>query len=158
MAIALNALVSKMVRQALWRRGFSEPALVTQWASIAGAALAARTAPLRIVFPRRERTGGTLHVKVDGPFAVELQHVAPLVVERVNAYYGFAALDRLALHQAPVQARAERREDSAPADGARPNRPAPQAAVVEIGNRGTGTAVRRRGQGSRAETAERPRR
>ena len=124
MATALNAMVPKMVRQAFWRRGFGEPALVSQWPSVVGAELAGRTAPLKIVFPRRERTRGTLHVRVEGPFAVELQHMAPLIVERLNAYYGYAALAGLALHQAPVAARAP---------------------IVEVEDQGSGPAARSRG-------------
>ncbi len=103
LATALNAMVSKMVRQAFWRRGFSEPALVSQWPSIVGVALAGKTAPLKIVFPRKERMRGILHIRVAGAFAVELQHIAPLIVERLNAYYGYPALAGLALHQAPVE-------------------------------------------------------
>ena len=101
-AIVLNRLVPAMIRQALWRRGFFEPALVTHWDAVVGPELAGRTAPMRIVFPNRERSGGVLHVRVDGAFAVELQHMAPQVVERLNAFCGYAALARLALHQGPV--------------------------------------------------------
>ena len=103
LATALKSLVSKMVRRSFWRRGFDEPTVVTQWPAIVGDALADRTLPLKIVFPRKERTGGTLHVRVEGPFAVELQHLEPLLIARLNAYHGYRALARLALHQAPVR-------------------------------------------------------
>ncbi len=156
MAAALNAMVSKMVRQAFWRRGFSEPALVTQWPSIVGAELARRTVPLKVVFPRKERTRGTLHIKVDGPFAVELQHIAPLVIERLNAYYGYAALQGLALHQAPVEAHPGRQEDGTPADGAGPDRAPPQASIVEIEDRGLRAALRRLERTIRADSDARP--
>lgn len=131
LTIALNGLVSKMVGHAFWRRGFNEPALVTQWAAIVGAELAGRTLPVRIAFQRKDRTGGTLHIKVDGAYAIELQHIAPLVIERLNAYYGYAALDRLALHQAPVEARPGRRtRNAAEDDGPTKNRTKPAVPVA----------------------------
>ncbi len=108
MAVALGGLVPGMIEGALRRRGFTEPALVLQWRSIVGPELADRTSPLRVAFPARKRTGGVLHIRVEGPFAVELQHIAPQVVERLNGFYGYAALDRLALHQAPVAPPTER--------------------------------------------------
>lgn len=147
MATALSGMVSRMVAQAFWRRGFHEPALVSQWPSVVGQALARETAPVRIAFPRGERTGGTLHVRVEGAFALELQHLAPLVIERVNAYYGYAAVGGLALHQAPV-----RRRPAPPSTGrsAEPAGPeigsGPRVAIDGIEDEGLKAALRELGE------------
>ena len=45
----------------------------------------------------------TLIVRVEGAFALELQHLAPIVVERVNAHYGWRCIGKIALRQAPVR-------------------------------------------------------
>ena len=149
-----------MVGHAFWRRGFNDPALVTQWAAIVGAGLAVHTAPVRIAFPRKERTGGTLHVRVDGAYAIELQHIAPLVIERLNAYYGYAALDRLALHQAPVEAPPGRwTRNAGRNDGPTENRtgqPAPTAPIDGIETEGPSAAGRESGGAGRADSAARP--
>ncbi len=49
-------------------------------------------------------------MRVEGGFAIELQHDAPVVIERVNRYFGWRCIGRLALRQGPVpRPRAARR-------------------------------------------------
>jgi hypothetical protein len=100
--VALSALLPRIAGRALRRRGFAEAAIVTDWAAIVGDVLARETVPRKLVFPRGENTGGTLHVLVSGGFSTELQHLAPLVTEKINAYFGYAAVARLTMAQGPV--------------------------------------------------------
>ncbi len=44
-----------------------------------------------------------LTVKVEGAFALELQHLAPQVIDRVNRYIGWRCVGRIALSQGPVR-------------------------------------------------------
>lgn len=81
------------------RQGFAEPALIRGWAEIVGPDLAAQSTPIRLV---RGKDGGTLHVRVSGPLALELQHLQPQVLQRVNGYFGYRAVNRLALRQGPA--------------------------------------------------------
>ena len=52
---------------------------------------------------------GILVLRVEGPAAIEIQHLAPQILERVNRFFGFAAVGRLAIRQAPVVRRARRK-------------------------------------------------
>ena len=52
---------------------------------------------------------------MEGAYATELQHTAPRIVERINGFYGYAAIARLALHQGPVERNAGRRAVPKPA-------------------------------------------
>ena len=54
-----------------------------------------------------EREPGTLVLRVEGPAAIEIQHLADVICERVNRFLGWRAVARLALRQAPLR-RAER--------------------------------------------------
>ena len=45
----------------------------------------------------------TLVVRVESAFALEMQHLAPIVIERVNAHYGWRCIGRLVLKQGPVR-------------------------------------------------------
>lgn len=83
------------------RQGFAEPALIQGWGEIVGPELAAQSSPIRLV-PAKDGNGGTLHVRVSGPLALELQHLQPQVLQRVNGYFGYRAVSRLALRQAPT--------------------------------------------------------
>ena len=95
--------------EVLRRRGFAHGAIVTRWAEIVGAHLAAESAPERLVFRRDEAVGATLHVRAAGALALDLQHLAPIVIERINAFFGFSAVARIALTQGPLPRRKAKR-------------------------------------------------
>ncbi len=46
---------------------------------------------------------GTLVLRVEGPAAIEVQHLANVICERVNRFAGWRAVARLALRQAPLR-------------------------------------------------------
>jgi hypothetical protein len=99
---ALAAMLPKIARPAFGKRGFVEAGVLTDWPVIVGPVLAAETRPMKLTFPRGARTDGTLHIRVTSAFSTELQHLAPLVMERINRYFGYGAVARLTLSQGPV--------------------------------------------------------
>lgn len=110
----LGQRLGRVTGRALGRRGFAQAAIITDWATIVGRPLADHSQPSRIVFPRGERVGGTLHLRVSGAFAPEVQHLAPQIIERINAHFGYGAVARLELHH-----------------GYAPPQPAPRAAETD---------------------------
>ncbi len=96
---AVGAALSPLVRNAFRRQGFAATEVVTRWAAIVGERVARRSLPERVTFPTGKSVGGTLHIRVEGPMATELQHVEPQVIERVNAFYGYPAIANVALKQ-----------------------------------------------------------
>jgi len=135
---ALAAYVPDLVRTAFGRRGFVEAGILTGWPEIAGAAIARWSAPQRLSFPRKGGDGATLHVTVAGGYATELQHLAPVVIERVNRFFGYRAVARLALTQGAVAAPA----DAAPPGGA----PGPPPAIENIEDEALRAALARLAQ------------
>lgn len=97
--------LNKIVRRAFGRQGFAEPGVLLRWPEIVGETLARFSLPERLAFPQGERSQGTLHLKVDGQFALELQHLEPLIIERINAFFGYGAVARIAILQAPIPER-----------------------------------------------------
>ncbi len=80
---------------------------------------------MKLEWPRRARRDaegrpepGTLVVRVEGAFALELQHLAPVVIQRVNAHYGWACVGKLVLRQDRLH-RAPRRKPAPPLDPVR---------------------------------------
>ncbi|MGA8358985.1 MAG: DciA family protein, partial [Xanthobacteraceae bacterium] len=67
---------------------------------------AAHSEPMRIQWTRPadgdEREPGTLVLRVEGPAAIEIQHLGDVICERVNRFLGWRAVARLALRQAPL--------------------------------------------------------
>lgn len=112
---AIAANVERITRRSLGRRGFAEASVIADWPAIVGAALAEQVCPLRIAFQRGERGGGTVHVRVaSGALATELQHLAPLVIERINGHFGYSAVARLAVTQGPLPQRRQRKPPVTP--------------------------------------------
>ena len=106
-ARAVSELVPGVSGAAFRRFGFMQNAVVARWAEIVGEQYARYSTPESIAFPVGKKSGGTLKVCVTGAFAPMLKHVEPQVIERVNRYFGYAAIDRLALRHGdlPVQRR-----------------------------------------------------
>lgn len=100
--VALAAEVPAIAKQALGKKGFAEAGLFTHWAEIAGAALAASSLPIKLSFPKGGREDGTLTVRCGGPAALELQHLAPSVLERINSHFGYRAVSRLKIEQGDI--------------------------------------------------------
>lgn len=118
----LADIVARPLSEALQRAGFAATEVVTRWDEIVGTDLARRTAPIRIAWPRRapaaagEQEPGTLHVRVEAPFALEVQHLMPVIIDRVNAFFGWRCVAALRLSQVPLARRAKAPAMNAPPD------------------------------------------
>ena len=99
------ALLPKLTKKALGKHGFSSAGLIERWDSIVGGDLAGLCRPEKLSFPVGKRDGGTLRVRADGGAALELQHLAPQIVERINVFLGYRAVAQLKLVNGPVAAR-----------------------------------------------------
>lgn len=91
--------------RAFRRYGFSQREIVARWPDIVGPALADCSLPERLTFPRDEKRGGSLYIRVQGSMAPELQHFEPMVIERINSYYGYQAVERFVYRHGPVPIR-----------------------------------------------------
>jgi hypothetical protein len=110
----LRELLGKLVGNAFARQGFASAELVTRWDDIVGHEIAAHSEPIKLQWPRgvhrehadgEDSEAGTLVLRVEGPAAIEIQHLAALICERVNRFLGWRAVGRLALRQAPLRRR-----------------------------------------------------
>ncbi|OSQ39452.1 DUF721 domain-containing protein [Thalassospira mesophila] len=105
----LAPLVSNLTRPLVRKRGFFQAEILLHWGEIVGPALEDCTAPIRYSQPRGENAGGgTLVVRVSGPMALELQHRMPQIIDRVNTYFGYRAVERIKMMQGDIS-RPERR-------------------------------------------------
>ena len=73
-------------------------------AEIVGPRYASVSAPEMIRFPHGKKSGGVLTLVVEGAHAPMMQHVAPTIVERVNQFFGYPAVERVSFRQGLVQA------------------------------------------------------
>lgn len=114
----LSALLGQTISDVFAKQGFASRELVTRWADIAGAHVAAHSEPLKIQWPRpvegQPTEPATLVLRVEGPMALEIQHTSDVILERVNRFLGWNAIGRIALRQAPLSRRPVRNVRKAP--------------------------------------------
>lgn len=109
-AAPLADLVGKTVGDAFARQGFAAVEIVTHWEEIVGSELARRSEPVKLIWPRREDpdSTGVLQIRVEGAYALEIQHLQPVITERVNRYFGWRCVGKIAIRQGPVLPRKKR--------------------------------------------------
>src|SRR5215212_1520726 len=105
------------------RFGFVQASIVSRWAEIVGERYAKASSPESIRFPTGRKTAGVMTLLVDGAHAPLIQHLTPLIIERVNRFFGYAAIDRIVFKQGKP-----------PTPPARPERPQLRAVPKELGD------------------------
>ncbi|KAA0124408.1 DUF721 domain-containing protein [Methylobacterium sp. P1-11] len=106
----LAELIESCIGPAFAAQGFASTDILAAWPEIVGERLARYCRPSKLEWPKRRRKesgtpesgmpeSGTLVVRVEGVFALELQHLAPVVIQRINAHYGWACVSRIVLQQ-----------------------------------------------------------
>ena len=132
-AKSVGEFVPALMRPAFEKYGFPAAAILTDWAAIAGNELAAFTAPERLKWPRKASSdtdgggqGATLILRVDGPRALEVEHLRPRLIERINASFGYRAVADIRVLQAPLIRR------DAPRTRAMPPQPASTAVFADL--------------------------
>jgi hypothetical protein len=91
----VGATVPGLIRPLAKARGTALASLLAEWPLIVGDELARVSLPEKL-------TGTTLRLLVAPSAALVLQHDAPQIMARINAYYGRTAVSRLALVQGPL--------------------------------------------------------
>ena len=147
----LGALMRGVIDETLAARGLSEASLIMNWRAIVGDAIARYARPTELQWPprpmKRDPEGpaapATLVLRVDGAFALEAQHAAAIVVERVNAHLGWRCVAKVAFRQGPLPPlKVKRAPAPAPSEAAR--RQAREAAAA-IGDEALREALTRFG-------------
>ena len=114
-------LANSLLAESFRKQGFASSELVVRWAVIVGEDVAAHAEPLKIQWPKvswnlgPESDGaipGTLVLRVEGPAALEIQHMSGVILERVNRYFGWHAIDKIAIRQAPLRRPAKKLDRS----------------------------------------------
>lgn len=100
---SVGAVLGRITAPVMQKRGFRQVDILSHWSMIVGPQLAALSCPERISRQGRGTAdGAVLTVKVEGAMALEVQHMAPLILERINQHYGAGAVARLNIVQGPL--------------------------------------------------------
>ncbi|MDQ3471649.1 MAG: DciA family protein [Pseudomonadota bacterium] len=102
-ARSAGELVGDVGGLAFKRFGFVQSSIVSRWPEIVGARYAKVSSPESIRFPHGRKSGGILTLLVQGAHAPLMQHLAPLIIERVNRFFGYAAIAKVGYRQGAPQ-------------------------------------------------------
>ena len=99
----LSSCIEPLTRPVLKSQGLAGSRLLSQWQEVVGEAMAARSYPAKLSFPRGKTTDGTLTIAVENGFATEIQHMMPIILERLATYYGYKAVSRIIISHSYAQ-------------------------------------------------------
>ena len=106
---AVAELLPAIGGAAFKRFGFVQSAIVSRWREIVGERYAAVSTPESIRFPVGKKQDGTLTLTVTGAHAPMMQHITPEIIDRVNRFFGYAAIARITIRHGQAVAPAPRR-------------------------------------------------
>jgi hypothetical protein len=121
-ARAAGELVGDVGGMAFRKFGFMQASVVSRWNEIVGQRYAQVSLPESIRFPAGKKAGGTLTLLVEGAHAPLIQHLGPLIIERVNRFFGYEAIAKVVFRQGRL-----------PAPAAKHPRPQPAPLPQELG-------------------------
>lgn len=97
-------LVGDVAGMAFRKFGFIQASVVSRWGEIVGDRYAQVSLPESIRFPAGRKSGGTLTLLVEGAHAPLIQHLGPMIIERVNRFFGYEAVAKIVFRQGRMPA------------------------------------------------------
>ena len=99
---SLLKITENIVEKNLSKLGSIQNHIFFNWAHIAGQ-YADITIPHKIKFGRKKNIDGQITIKVQNGFGLEVQHAIPLLLDQINARFGFKAISKIKIIQADIQ-------------------------------------------------------
>ena len=107
---SLLKITENIVEKNLSRLGSIQNHIFFNWAHIAGQ-YADITIPHKIKFGRKKNIDGQITIKVQNGFGLEVQYAIPLLLDQINARFGFKAISKIKIIQADIQNNFEIKKD-----------------------------------------------
>ena len=99
---SLLKITDNIVEKNLSRLGSIQNHIFFNWAHIAGQ-YADITIPHKIKFGRKKNIDGQITIKVQNGFGLEVQYAIPLLLDQINARFGFKAISKIKIIQTDLQ-------------------------------------------------------
>ena len=99
---SLLKITENIVEKNLSRLGSIQNHIFFNWAHIAGQ-YADITIPHKIKFGKKKNIDGQITIKVQNGFGLEVQYAIPLLLDQINARFGFKAISKIKIIQADIQ-------------------------------------------------------
>lgn len=105
-----------LTRAVFARHGFAYGELLAQWPEVVGRDLAQFCEPERLRWPRgqensAQKLGGVLTIRAVPGRALDVEYDTPRIIERINSFYGYAAVSEIRITHGPIDRTAQKRKD-----------------------------------------------
>jgi len=99
---SLLKITENIVEKSLSRLGSIQNHIFFNWVHIAGQ-YADITIPYKIKFGRKKNIDGQITIKVQNGFGLEVQYAIPILLDQINARFGFKAISKIKIIQDDIQ-------------------------------------------------------
>lgn len=111
--------ISDLLDPLVAKRANVDLSLALAWQQVAGEKLAGRTQPLKILWPQRQHADeafkpGTLLLAAEGSVVLDLQYQSSELLDRINRFFGYPAVNRIKIEQKPIVRFRERQKPVEP--------------------------------------------
>lgn len=98
----VGSLVIETITPICQQNGFIQARILLEWDYIVTPQFSQFCIPLKVTFPLKQRHNGRLLVKATSSMAAEIIYLEPLILSRINQYFGYQAISKVSLIQGPV--------------------------------------------------------
>lgn len=98
----IGTIVGHVIEPLLNKQGFVCGRIVTHWSDIVGPQFSDIAAPSKITFPMGKKNEGTLHLITTSAGAMMIQYAEPLILERINTFFGYKAVIKLRFQMSKI--------------------------------------------------------
>ena len=90
----ISDLVPGLAQRIIGRRGLLFGKMVMEWSHIVGSEIASKATPINLRFAGKsnQKSQATLHISVQGAFALEISYQKALIIEQLNMFFGYPAI------------------------------------------------------------------
>lgn len=115
MARSAAAYINRILDPIMAKRAGVSLALMNAWSEIVGTDVASMSLPLKVKWPNQLAhedifKPGTLMIAAEGMAALHIQHQTGEIIDKVNAFMGYQAIDHVRLTQKPVEVRKPKKQ------------------------------------------------
>lgn len=98
--ISFGSDARRLLNPLLGKKGFIQADILSHWDDILGRTLSGGVVPASVSFSKSSAGGAVLHVKAfSGAYAVEFNARKEQILERINSYFGYAAIADIRMTQ-----------------------------------------------------------
>jgi hypothetical protein len=100
----ISALITDIAKPLFKKKNIQIMRLLLEWPTIVGKEYSQNSTPEKIFFNTTNGLcgKGVLTLKINERLAFEYQHLTPVIIERVNQFFGFKAIERVILKKSPT--------------------------------------------------------